>query len=279
MAQRQLAAYGFENIYIWKGIFAISWALVRGSLCVFFEDNIGCFMYLPPLGERLDPEALRECFALMDSRNKNQEVSRIENISAGDIGEYKKFGYRLYEKPGEYLCQRSALAGLAGSRYKSKRAAANYFTKNYCSVYRGYVAADEAGCLRLYRGWVAGRKRQNPDPLYQGMLQDSEKCLRLALADYPSLNLAGKVVAIDGQIKAFTFGFRLSRDTFCVLYEITDLKVKGLAQFIFMRFCRDLEPCKYINLMDDSGLENLKKVKLSYHPLKIIPAYIARKDA
>jgi len=46
-----------------------------------------------------------------------------------------------------------------------------------------------------------------------------------------------------------------------------------------MRFCRDLEPCKYINLMDDSGLENLKKVKLSYHPLKIIPAYIARKDA
>ena len=39
----------------------------------------------------------------------------------------------------------------------------------------------------------------------------------------------------------------------------------------------ELKGYKFINIMDDSGLENLKKVKLSYQPLKLIPAYIAKR--
>jgi uncharacterized protein len=92
------------------------------------------------------------------------------------------------------------------------------------------------------------------------------------------LELEGGVVKVEGRIKGFTLGFEVNRDTFCILYEITDLSVKGLAQFIFQRFCGKLKGYKYINIMDDSGLENLKKVKLSYHPLKIIPAYIAARE-
>jgi hypothetical protein len=30
--------------------------------------------------------------------------------------------------------------------------------------------------------------------------------------------------------------------------------------------------------MDDSGLDNLEKVKLSYHPVKLIPAYIITRN-
>jgi uncharacterized protein len=72
----------------------------------------------------------------------------------------------------------------------------------------------------------------------------------------------------------------LDKDTFCILYEITDLTIKGLSQFIFRQFCSELKDYRYINVMDDSGLENLKRVKLSYRPLKVIPAYIVkRKDA
>ncbi|MCM8780616.1 MAG: hypothetical protein NC908_01655 [Candidatus Omnitrophica bacterium] len=79
-------------------------------------------------------------------------------------------------------------------------------------------------------------------------------------------------------IKAFTFGFGLSPDTFCILYEITDLSIKGLAQFIFRQFVCELKKYRYINIMDDSGLDNLKQVKFSYHPRRLIPAYIATKS-
>ena len=40
-----------------------------------------------------------------------------------------------------------------------------------------------------------------------------------------------------------------------------------------------LEDFKYINIMDDSGLEGLKKVKLSYRPAKLASAYIATRPS
>jgi hypothetical protein len=121
---------------------------------------------------------------------------------------------------------------------------------------------------------MADRKAHKPEPLYQGMLEDGLRCLKIFLADYSCLSPVGRVVKIGKEIKAFSFGFELSRDTFCVLYEVTDLSLKGLAQFIFRSFCAELKEYKYINIMDDSGLEGLKKIKLSYRPVRLIPAYI-----
>ena len=69
-------------------------------------------------------------------------------------------------------------------------------------------------------------------------------------------------------------GYPLNLDTFCLLFEITDLNIKGLSQFIYREFCKELtNRYKWMNAMDDSGLENLKRVKQSYHPKQLIPTY------
>ncbi len=73
----ELSVYSFPNIYIWRGIFDISWEIIGANLCVFFANNTGCFLYLPPLGERLSLRTLKECFRLMDQQNKNPDISRI----------------------------------------------------------------------------------------------------------------------------------------------------------------------------------------------------------
>jgi len=38
-------------------------------------------------------------------------------------------------------------------------------------------------------------------------------------------------------------------------------------------FSRELGGYKYINIMDDSGLKNLKRVKLSYKPVRLVPSF------
>jgi hypothetical protein len=225
-----------------------------------------------------NPGAIKKTFRIMDRLNKNKDISRIENIEEADISFYKGLGYACQNKSYDYLCLRSDLTELRGNKFKSKRACFNYFIKHYKFQYLPLSLKYRDGCLGLYDSWAKERKTKNDDRIYQGMMEDSRKSLKNALDNYADLNFTGGLVKINKKIKAFTFGFKLNQDTFCILYEITDLSIKGLSQFVFSRFSSGLEGYKYINIMDDSGLANLKKVKLSYHPVKLIPAYIARKS-
>jgi len=280
LTRHELSVYSFANLYIWKNLYQLKWLKIKGSLCVFFLDKTGCFMNLPPLAKKLDPRSVAGAFKIMDSFNKNPAVSRIENIEAEDINFYNELGLVCPEKSVDYICSRDQLAGLSGDKFKPKRASYNYFLKNYCAEYLSYSPGDKTACLDLYSFWQQTRALKCQDKAYLGMMEDSFLCLKNFLQDYEKLGCIGRVVKIDNQIKGLSFGYRLNRDTFCILYEITDLTVKGLAQFIFRRFCAELKDFRYINIMDDSGLENLKRVKLSYAPVKLTPAYIAqRKDA
>jgi len=275
--KHNLSVYAFANIYIWKELFDIRWALIEDSLCIFFKDKIGCFLYLPPLSKDISPWIIKKSFEIMDRFNKNKEVSRIENIEEEDIPFYRDLGYICRNKSDDYLCLRIDLVKLPGNKFKSKRSSCNYFTKHYTFQYLPLSLKYRYSCLKLYNSWMKERKSQNQDHIYQGMLEDSLGCMKIVLNNYKDLNFIGRAVKINQEIKAFTLGFKLNRDAFCILYEITDLYIKGLSQFIFRQFCRELDTYKYINIMDDSGLENLKKVKLSYHPISLIPAYIAKR--
>ena len=279
LINHELSVYTFENIYIWKNLFDISWAVIGGSLCLFFQDKIGCFLYLPPLGASVNQQLLREAFRIMDNSNKTSALSRIENIEEGDVLFYQNLGYDCRLKSSEYLCLRSALAALRGDRFKAKRACVNYFIKHYGFAYRGFLPQDSGDCLRLYKSWMQSRGLLSSDSIYKGMLLDTLSCLEILLRNFKDLKAVGRVVRVNNQLKGFTFGFELNKNTFCILFEITDLSCKGLSQYIFQRFCAELENYRYINIMDDSGLDNLKAVKLSYHPARLIPGYIStRKD-
>ena len=267
LEKHELSVYSFANIYIWKSLFRIRWVVIAKSLCIFFQDQLGTFLYLPPLSRIKDPRVIDKIFL-------DRAITRIENIEESDLAFYRALGYEVKDKFPEYLCKRKEIADLKGNKFKHKRAERNYFLKHYNFQHLDLKPKDKIGCLELCAQWAKKRKALNLDPVYQGMLMDSQKCLQALLKDYRKLDCAGRVVKISSKIKGFTLGFKLSNDTFCILYEITDLSVKGLAQFIFSEFCSELKGYPYINIMDDSGLENLKRVKLSWRPARVIPAYI-----
>lgn len=279
LSGHDLSVYAFENIYIWKSLFDIKWQIINDGLCVFFKDNIGTFLYLTPLAKENSPAVIDEVFGIMDKQNRNKDISRIENAEEKDIPFYRSCGLDFRIKSYDYLCSRIELAQLKGNKFKSKRAAFNFFTKHYDFEYAPFSTKDKAECLKLYKLWMNSRKGKSRGPIYNYMLQDSQSALKIALDNFPLLGLSGKVVKSKGKIKGFTFGFPLNKDTFCILFEITDLSVKGLPQFIFARFCKELKDYKYINIMDDSGLENLKKVKLSYRPVRLAPSFIVKRKS
>ena len=183
-------------------------------------------------------------------------------------------GFHAVQKETEYLYETHALIQLKGDRYKSKRAAYNLFVRNHpAAQLQPYQDTHLADCLALYESWQQERWEKSHDDIYRAMLEDSQHSHHTGLMNHEELGLVGRVVLIDGVLKGYTFGYPLNSEIFCILFEVTDLRIKGLAQFLFREFCREQAAHRWINTMDDSGLENLKRVKLSYRPAKQLLSY------
>jgi hypothetical protein len=277
LKRRQLSTYAFTNIFIWRNLFKIFWVIIEDNLCVFFQDKIGTFLYLPPLGKKKSKSLIAGCFKIMDGFNLSRDISRIENVAEEDLEFYRSLGYACAYKSSDYVYRSDRLFQLKGNSFKSKRAGFNYFIKHYPFQYEPYSLVDKSGCMALYKDWMRNRQAKPRDFIYRKMLEDSFLVQKEALANYQRLNLLGRIVMVNQRIRGYTLGFRLNQDTFCILFEITDLNLKGISQFIFRKFCAELKDYQYINIMDDSGLENLRRAKLSYRPLKLIPAYIVKR--
>lgn len=198
-------------------------------------------------------------------KKKNNALEILIETDSGfvDFNSLKKFP--------DYIYLREDLASLKGNAYKHKRASCNYFSKNYKFQYLAYRQTMKNDCLKLFSRWASSRKQKSQDFYYHKLLEDSFSAHKLAIENFKALGLTGRVIKIKNKIAAYTFGFELKKDIFCVLLEVCDLKFKGISEFIFREFSREMSQYKYINTMDDSGLENLRISKLSYHP--IIPEF------
>ncbi len=273
----KLSAYSFANIYVWGRLFDISWSVIDSSLCVFFRDKISTFLYLPPLcAGGFNPRAVNTVFNILARLNKNKLFSHIDNIEAEEEDFYREIGYECLPASHEYFFLQGKLAQLKGGNFKSKRANCNFFRKHYDYVYTGLTQGAAKECLELYKAWAEDKKRDIKDHLCRGMLGDSFVVLKEAFKNYSALGFKGAAVKISGRLCAFTFGYAINKYTFCILYEIADLSFKGLAQFIFREFSEELKEYKFVNIMDDSGIDGLKRSKLSYHPEALVASYSAR---
>ncbi len=276
----RLSAFSFVNIHTWKDFFEFECRTIDGNLCIFARHETGCFLYLPPLGETISPRAVLECFRVMDQTNRNPGISRIENVEEEDLRFFPAEQYTHYKKCDEYVYQRDNIAGLKGNSYKSQRSDYNHFSKNFHYEYLPYNRDMKQECCDLFENWAQERLQGGRDDIYRQMIDDSRIVHRIILEEGLSLGVIGSVVKVQGHIKAYTFGFSLNPETFCILLETADITIKGLPAFVFSEFCRDtrIEGFRFINVMDDFGLENIKKTKLSFHPINIVPSYtISRK--
>jgi hypothetical protein len=274
LCPHDLSAYHFANIYIWRALFEIFWHTIDDCLCLFFWDGHGCFMYLPPLGKSVSPEVVRHCWTIMNEYNARPELSRIENVESSLRPWYERLGCRSREKDPDYVCRRQDLALLPGNAFKSKRSSVNQFERTYEYYYGQYASTHYEDCMELCRRWSARCKTKNEDPVSRHMIDDTVRVQAEALRHAGALGLTGRVILVSKAVVGYIFGYALNADTFCVLFEVCDLAYRGVAQTIFRNFARELESYAFINIMDDSGLEHLKRVKQSYRPVQRVRNFV-----
>lgn len=292
----QLSSFSFIPIFTWQEFFQFELEVIDGNLCVFARHDAGTFLYLPPLGKNVSLKTIHTCFERMEMANRVKGVARIENVHAHQLPLFLPQGasrppgeFSHYNKGYEYCYYRKDLVRLTGNPYKSKRSSCNHFVKNYTFKYLPYEDSMRAECAALYQEWAQSRRGVYADNAVSlQMLEENAGVHQLALRHYRELGLTGRVVTVDGRgegthgygskIKAYTFGYPLNEQTFCVLFEIADLACNGLGVFIFREFCRDtaLAPYKFINVMDDFELKNIERTKNSFRPVALLPSYVIK---
>lgn len=274
-----LSAYSWPPLWIWKDHLDYFWRISHGLFCLFAKSPDGFFMPILPAGGPFSETVIRKCFEIMDSLNPDPAVSRIENVGEDRVDRFKNQGFKIIETEQEYLYETGAIVDLAGDRFKSQRWAENRFQrehKNALVRFEGFRTDDLNECLELHKKWTEQKEPADSHSEARLMLEDSYSAHKRALENADKLGLRARVVRIDGRISGYTAGFPFREGIFCVLLEVADRALPGLAVFLFREFCREVKAFPRIHAMGDSGLEPLRKAKLSYHPGGIFLTYIVK---
>ena len=269
---RPMSAYHYSSIFAWSDHFDFCFEVIKDQLCVFAYQGKDSLLYLPPLGDHVDMDVVKECFRVMGGRS----IARIENIMDNQLPSFKAGGYNVHEKAQEYVYRNKDLQDLSGPGFKSKRHDVHVFLKRFPqAVFRDFTPKDQSGCAALYAAWAQGRRQKESDPIYVQMLEENVGVHAKLISHADPLGFIGRIVEIDGVIVGYTFGYPLNETTFCVALEIVDLNRSGLAAFIFNSFCKDtlVRGFDLINTMDDFGMPNIAHAKMSYHPVHQMPIY------
>lgn len=230
-------------------------------------------MPLPPIGAGSIDKPLCGAMGLLRRWNGDSPVSRVENVPFQLVPEFERLGYRLTPKEPDYLYHATDLEALAGDRYRSHRALCNRFEREQPFEVSTYQVGDRQDCRALLANWSRQKQAEGLKSFGAMLLADAASAHEVIWSQASALRLTGTVVKIHGRLCAYTFGYWLTSRTFCVLLEVTDRAVPGLAQYLFRETCRMAvaEGAEYINTMDDAGLPGLRASKQAYHPIILIP--------
>jgi uncharacterized protein len=271
------AAYTAPYHYLWNALLPYWWTELEGAFCLFVHSPSGWFMPLPPLTAGSTERPLAEAFSLMSRWNGGAiQVSRIENVPEAWATMLGAKGYRLASKDPDYVYRADALARLAGDRYKSHRALCNRVEREAEILVEPYHVSDRTACRLLFQQWTAQKRARGSDRYAECLLDDSRSAHEVAWSHAAELNLAGWVVRRDGRLCGYTFGYWLNQKTWCVLLEVADRRIPGLAQYLFRETCRKAlsQGAEFINTLDDSGLAGLRQSKEGYHPIALSRSFI-----
>ena len=110
--RHESSAFSFVNIFAWKDFFHFHFEKIEENLCIFAEDSLGCFLYLPPLGRKISRETIDACFRRMNARNNGSGISRIENVEEGTFPLFSEKEFSCYQKSKEYIYRREDLINI-----------------------------------------------------------------------------------------------------------------------------------------------------------------------
>lgn len=263
-----LSGYTFSMLLIGNAGYEYNWAFLDDETLLIFCIDSKTSHLLEPIGS-FPATSQKKLLSLLSKNSYPISLLWISESFVKNNADFcTNFEINKERNRFNYLYRASDLSNLTGGAYERKRNLIAQAEKLYDLVIEPMDEKYHPHCSKILEN--VGR----PDHLSLS-LENELKALDKALFYFEKLKLKGKVISVDDQPVAFSIYQEINEKTAEILFEKADKHFKGLYQLINRETAKTIlqEGYELINREEDLGLEGLRKAKLSYHPIELIPAY------
>ncbi len=266
----------FTNLYAWGKKFNTRYAVSDDWLFIRFKDNSGRNSYLKPIGTGDIREAVK---VIMRDHEQFNTVFQIRGLTREMVNEMEvafpgTFDYKLNRSVSDYIYSTEKLIHLKGRKLQSKRNHLNRFKRENEWQYKSLTGNPELvrECKEMLDKWMeinTGDKAPS--------LAFDDFATTLMLENFEYLELKGGLICVNNEIVAFSIGEKLTKDTIVVHVEKALTSTHGAYTIFNQQFVQhEAAGYRYINREEETGIENLRRAKLSYQPDILLEKFNAR---
>lgn len=259
--------YTFGNNFVWRDVYNVEVCFIEEFYFVKQLDGEDT-RFLYPAGNG----SVKRAVELIDEycRENGLKPKILANKAKADeiIAIFPEFIAEPVRDFYDYIYLADDLSELKGKKYHAKRNHLNRFAENNYS-FEPIDRVNIADCIELNKRWC----EENIDVDDDGKLEE-QIVVQQSFEHYNELGYIGGLIRVNGICEAFSFGERSAEDCFVVHVEKASREYQGAYAAINKEFVDYLGgKFRYINREDDTGSENLRKAKLSYHPVFLEEKY------
>jgi len=267
-----LSGYTFATLAAWHPFFHYGWAFAEPET-LLISCALDTDVYprlLQPIG-RFSPELAQK---LLKSAGDLPHPLKISGVCARFLQEnsdfVKYFAVEEDRAGSNYLYRAKDLANLAGRKYAKKRNLLSQASNLYAWSIQDLTSARTKDCF-LVLATILKEER----PRMERMLAREWSALECTLRHFDLFNQRGLIVSVEGRAVAFSIYEAIGPATVAVHFERALRSYKGLYQVVNWETAKviDSQGFEFINREEDLGDPGLRKAKMSYNPLQIVPAY------
>ncbi len=240
------------------------WEQIDNSICLYLlrqiEGGMKLWLYLPPFPFSLT--ALKRAEDRLQQFNSDNSCNLLW-LEEAQRSDFEKLDYRIRFVEDEYIYATQLVVASAGKQFDRLRKKSNRISRLPNIEIRNYQPEDKEKCLNLLESWR--NTLENEKGIKIGGYRYARNILKYA-GDFDGVVLKSQVVVIDGHIRAFTFGGKITSTHGSIFISISDHAVEGLGYLQRREFIK-ANHLPFFNDSSDAGREGLSYVKNAFRPV------------
>jgi len=258
--------YSFVTWYGWQGLFSHRHSIVENCLCVFGktpsrENEPGLEFVNFPLGEKNDVKrALLYLLEYFSKKGKRLTLMSVSNLMLNTLEEIDLIDYFTVERERDredYIVPRENFITLTGKKLHTKRNHYNFFVDNYNAEIIPITESLIPECQTMLSDIIEDRSISPNAEL---------SVTNVLLKQRDALGLKGGVLFADSKAIGVILG-ECRGDNSIIHIAKADVNYRGASVALFKLFLEGhFATCPHVNLMDDMGIEGLRRSKQGWRP-------------